>query len=186
MKTAQDIRVGNVFMIDEHPMVVMKSEYNRSGRNSAVVKFKLKNLLTASISEFVFKADDKFETLILERKSASFSYVSEPLYVFMDDDYNQIEVEIDAMGTSLNFLEEGMTVELVFYDNKVISVDLPTTIVREVQYTEPAVKGDTSGKVMKLAKLKPTGFEVSVPAFVEIGDNVEIDTRTNEYKGRTK
>ena len=177
MKTAQELRIGNVFMIDNQAMVVLKSEYNKSGRNSAVVKFKLKELLTGSISEFVFKADDKFEVLVLGRKNASFSYFSDPLYVFMDEDYDQIEVDSDAMGNALNFLEEGMTCELVFYKDKVIC---------EVQYTEPAVKGDTSGKVMKSAKLKPTGFEISVPAFVEIGDKVEVDTRTNEYKGRTK
>ncbi len=186
MKTAQELRTGNVFMIDDQAMVVMKSEYNKSGRNSAVVKFKLKNLLTSSISEFVFKADDKFEVQILDRKEGSFSYFSDPLYVFLDESYNQIEVDSDAMGNALNFLEEGMVCELIFYDGKVISVELPTSLVREVQYTEPAVKGDTSGKVMKLAKLKPTGFEISVPAFVEIGDNVEIDSRTNEYKGRIK
>ena len=186
MKTAQELRVGNVFMIGNQAMVVLKSEYNKSGRNSAVVKFKLKDLLTGSVSEFVFKADDKFEVLVLDRKNASFSYFSDPLYVFMDEDYDQIEVDSDAMGNALNFLEEGMTCELVFYDDKVISVDLPTSIIREVQYTEPAVKGDTSGKVMKSAKLKPTGFEISVPAFVEIGDKVEVDTRTNEYKGRIK
>ncbi len=186
MKTAQELRVGNVFMIDNQAMVVLKSEYNKSGRNSAVVKFKLKDLLTDSISEFVFKADDKFEVLVLVRKNASFSYFSDPHYVFMDENYDQIEVDSDAMGNALNFLEEGMNCELVFYDDKVISVDMPTSIFREVQYTEPAVKGDTSGKVMKLATLKPTGFEISVPAFVEIGDKVEVDTRTNEYKGRTK
>ena len=186
MKTAQELRIGNVFMIDNQPMVVLKSDYHKSGRNSAVVKFKLKNVLTDSISEVVFKADDKFESLILERKAASFSYFSDPLYVFMDEDFNQIEVDSDAMGNALNFLDDGMNCELVFYDNKVISLELPTSLTREVQYTEPAVKGDTSGKVMKLAKLRPTGFEISVPAFVEIGDSIEVDTRTNEYKGRTK
>ena len=146
MKTAQELRVGNVFMIDNQAMVVLKSEYNKSGRNSAVVKFKLKDLLTGSVSEFVFKADDKFEVLVLDRKNASFSYFSDPLYVFMDEDYNQIEVDSDAMGNALNFLEEGMTCELVFYDDKVISVDLPTSIIREVQYTEPAVKEIPQGK----------------------------------------
>ena len=133
-------------MIDNQAMVVLKSEYNKSGRNSAVVKFKLKDLLTGSMSEFVFKADDKFEVLVLDRKT-HLSYFSDPLYVFMDEDYDQIEVDSDAMGNALNFLEEGMTCELVFYKDKVISVDLPTSIVREVQYTEPAVKGDTQVKL---------------------------------------
>jgi elongation factor P len=72
----------------------------------------------------------------------------------------------------------------VFYDGKAISVEMPTTVVREVEYTEPAVRGDTSGKVMKPARIKPTGFELPVAAFVDIGDMIEIDTRTNEFKRR--
>jgi elongation factor P len=78
-----------------------------------------------------------------------------------------------------------MACEVVFYNEKAISVELPTTVVREVTYTEPAVKGDTSGKVLKPAKIS-TGFNVSVPLFVEQGDKIEIDTRTGEYKSRSK
>jgi elongation factor P len=74
----------------------------------------------------------------------------------------------------------------VFYAGKAISVDMPQYVVREVEYTEPAVKGDTSGKVMKPARIKPTGFELPVPAFVDIGDRIEIDTRTAEYRSRVK
>jgi elongation factor P len=77
-----------------------------------------------------------------------------------------------------------MPVEVVFYEGKAISVEMPTTVIREVEYTEPAVRGDTSGKVMKPARIKPTGFELPVAAFVEIGDMIEIDTRTNEFKRR--
>ncbi len=106
------------------------------------------------------------------------------MYVFMDSEYNQYEVEAENMGDALNYLEDGMQVEVVFYDGKAISVELPTTVVREVEYTEPAVRGDTSGKVMKPARLKGTNFEVQVAAFVEIGDKIEIDTRTNEFKRR--
>ena len=105
------------------------------------------------------------------------------MYVFMDSEYNQYEVEKDNLGDALQYLEDGMAVEVVFYDGKAISVEMPTTIVREIIYTEPAVKGDTSGKVLKPAKLA-TGAEIQVPIFVAIGDKIEIDTRTNEYKGR--
>jgi elongation factor P len=101
----------------------------------------------------------------------------------MDEEYNQHEVEADSMGDALNYLEEGMTVEVVFYDGRAISVELPTIIVREITYTEPAVKGDTSGKVLKPAKIN-TGYELSVPLFCNIGDKIEIDTRTNEYRSR--
>jgi len=184
MKTAQELRVGNVVMIGTDPMVVQKAEYNKSGRNSAVVKMKFKSLLTSGNSESVYKADDKFEVVQLDRREVTFSYFADPMYVFMDTEYNQYEVEQESLGDALNYLEDGMPCEVVFYDDKAISVDLPTTLVREITYTEPAVKGDTSsGKVMKNAKLA-TGMELQVPLFCAIGDKIEIDTRTGEYKSR--
>ena len=186
MKTAQEVRVGNVIMVGNDPMVVLKAEYNKSGRNAAVVKMKMKNLLTGSAMENVFRADDKFDVQTLEKTEVTYSYFADPMYVFMDKDYNQFEVDAENMGDALNYLEDGMPCEVVFYDGKAISVELPTMLVREVEYTEPAVRGDTSGKVMKPAKIKPTGFELPVPAFVETGDKIEIDTRTGEYRSRIK
>ncbi len=185
MKTAQELRAGNVVMVGNDPLIVQKAEYNKSGRNAAVVKMKFKNLLTGSGSEAVYKADDKFEVVILERKEVTYSYFADPMYVFMDTEYNQFEVEAENMTDALKYLEDGMACEVVFYDGKAISVELPNSVVREVVYTEPAVKGDTSGKVMKPAKIS-TGFELQVAAFVEIGDKIEIDTRTDEYKNRVK
>jgi elongation factor P len=122
------------------------------------------------------------EQIVLDKKECTYSYFADPMYAFMDADYNQFEVESENMGDAINYLEDGMPVEVVFYDGKAISVELPTSVVREV-VTEPAVKGDTSGKVMKPAKIA-TGFEIAVPLFVENGDKIEIDTRTNEYRKR--
>ena len=185
MKTAQELRVGNVIMIGSEPMVMLKAEYNKSGRNSAVVKMKMKNLLTGSGTESVYKADDKFELVMLDRKEVTYSYFADPAYVFMDAEYNQYEIDSDDMGDALNYLEDGMACEVVFYNGKAISTELPNSVVREVIYTEPAVKGDTSGKVMKPAKIS-TGFELPVPLFVSIGDKIEIDTRTAEYRNGVK
>ena len=185
MKTAQEVRVGNVVMVGNDPMVVLKAEYNKSGRNSAVVKMKMKNLLTGAGQESVYKADDKFDVVVLEKKEVTYSYFADPLYVFMDADYEQYEVEGENMSDALNYLQDGMSCEVVFYNGKAISVELPTTVVREITYTEPAVKGDTSGKVLKPAQIA-TGFKIPVPLFVEIGDKVEVDTRTGEYKSRSK
>lgn len=186
MKTAQELRAGNVIMVGSEPLVVQKAEYNKSGRNAAVVKLKMKNLLTGSGSEAVYKADEKFEVVVLERKEVTYSYFADPMYVFMDAEYNQYEVEGENMTDALKYLDDGMACEVVFYNGKAISVELPTAVVREVEYTEPAVKGDTSGKVLKPARIKPTNFEIQVPAFVEIGDKIEIDTRTDEYRARVK
>lgn len=184
MKIAQELRAGNVVMIGKDPMVVQKAEFSKSGRNASVVKMKLKNLLTGSGTEAVYRADDKFDTVTLDRKECTYSYFADPLYVFMDSDYNQYEIEADNLGDALNYLDDGMPLEVVFYEGKAISVEMPTTVIREVEYTEPAVRGDTSGKVMKPARIKPTGFELPVAAFVDIGDMIEIDTRTNEFKRR--
>jgi elongation factor P len=172
-------------MVSGEPMVVLKAEYTKSGRNASVVKLKMKNLLTEAGQESVYRSDDKFDIVMLDRKEATYSYFADPLYVFMDTDYNQYEVEAENLGDAINYLEDGMACEVVFYNEKAISVDLPTTVVREVVYTEPAVKGDTSGKVLKPAKIA-TGFLISVPLFVSQGDKIEIDTRTGEYKSRTK
>ncbi len=186
MKIAQELRSGNVVMIGKDPMVIQKAEYNKSGRNAAVVKMKLKNLLNGSATESVYRADEKFEVLVLERKEVTYSYFADPMYVFMDSEYNQMEIESEAMGDALHYLDDGMPCEVIVYDGRPISVELPTSVVREVEYTEPAVKGDTSGKVLKPARIKPTGFEVQVPAFVQIGDKIEIDTRNGEYRNRVK
>ncbi|MDQ2140441.1 elongation factor P [Alcaligenaceae bacterium A4P071] len=183
MKTAQELRVGNVVMVGQDPLVVQKTEYNKSGRNAAVCKLKFKNLLTGSASESVYKADEKFAVVNLDRKEVTYSYFADPMYVFMDEEYNQYEIEADSMGDSINYLEDAMPAEVTFYEGRAISVDLPTTIVREIVYTEPAVRGDTSGKVLKPAKLS-TGYDISVPLFCAIGDKIEIDTRTNEYRSR--
>jgi elongation factor P len=186
MKTAQEVRMGNVIMVGKDPMVVIKAEYNKSGRNAAVVKMKMKNLLSGAGMEQVFRADDKFEIQILERKEVTYSYFADPMYVFMDAEYNQFEIEAEMMGDALNYLEEAMPSEVIFFEGKAISIEMPVSVVREVEYTEPAVRGDTSGKVMKPARIKPTGFELPVPAFVDIGDKIEIDTRTAEYRSRVK
>ena len=197
MKTAQELRSGNVFMVGKDPMVVLKSEYSKGGRGASTVKMKMKNLLNGAVTETVYRADDKFEDIILERKEVTYSYFADPHYVWMDEEYNQYEVDEDTMedakkylqddltAEAVKYLEDGMPAECVFYEGRPISIELPTILVREVTYTEPAVKGDTSGKVMKPARLA-TGFTLDVPAFVNTGDKIEIDTRTNEYRSRIK
>ncbi len=183
MKIAQEVRAGNVIMIGSNPMVVQKAEFSKSGRNASVVKMKLRNLLSGSGTETVYRADEKFDVIQLERKEVTYSYFADPMYVFMDEEFNQYEVEKQNMEDALPYLEDGLPCELTFYEGKAISVELPTSVVREVKYTEPAVKGDTSGKVLKPAKIA-SGFEVQVPLFVNTGDKIEIDTRTGEYRRR--
>ncbi len=185
MKIAQEIRAGNVIMVGKNPMVVQKAEFSKSGRNASVVKMKLKNLLSSGGTETVYRADEKFDVVMLERKEVTYSYFAEPSYVFMDTEFNQYEVDKENMGDALHYLEDGMPCEVTLYEGRPISVEIPQTLVREIIYTEPAVRGDTSGKVLKPAKLA-TGYEIQVPLFCSTGDKIEIDTRTGEYRSRTK
>jgi elongation factor P len=185
MKTAQELRIGNVIMVGQDPMVVQKTEYNnKADHNAAVIKMKLRNLLTGTVSLSIYKTGDKFEIAILERREVTYSYFADPMYVFIDSNYEQYEVEHENLGQAALYLEPEMACEVVFYQSRAISVELPTTVVREIDYTEPAVKGDTSsGRVMKEAKMT-TGLTLQVPLFCHIGDRIEIDTRTHEYRRR--
>lgn len=186
MKPAKEIRVGNIIMVDSKPMIVLRSDVNGSSRTGFTYKWKMKNLLTNSPLENVFRGDDKFEVIVLDKKTVTYSYFADPLYVFMDSDFEQYEIEGENLGDALNYLKDSMECEAIFYEGKAISVELPTTIVRQVVYSEPAVKGNTSGNVLKEAKIE-NAIEalrhiVPVPLFVSQDDMIEIDTRTNEFK----
>lgn len=186
MKFAKEVRVGNIIMVDGKPMIVLRSDVNGSSRTGFTYKWKMKNLLTNSPQENVFRGDDKFDVVVLDKKPVTYSYFADPLFVFMDEEYNQYEIEAENMGDAVNFLKDGMECEAVFYDGKAISVELPITIARKIIYSEPAVKGNTSGNVLKEAKIEnaieANSFTIQVPLFVSQDDVIEIDTRTNEFK----
>src|SRR5450830_1734007 len=126
MKFAKEIRVGNIIMVDSKPMIVLRSDVNGSSRTGFTYKWKMKSLLTNSPQENVFRGDDKFEVVVLDKKEVTYSYFADPLYVFMDGEYNQYEIEGENMGEALNYLKDGMQCEAVFYDGKAISVEMPT------------------------------------------------------------
>src|SRR5258706_4296752 len=120
MKIAQELRSGNVIMVGKDPMVVLKAEYNKGGRNSATMKMKMKNLLNGSNMETVYKADEKFELLMLDKKEVTYSYFNHPMYVVIDREYNQYDIKKESMGDAVNYLESGMSGEAVFYNRRPI------------------------------------------------------------------
>ncbi len=186
VKIAGDIQSGNVIMVENAPVVVLKAVYNKSGRNQAVVKVRAKNLFTGRISELIFKSDEKMEGVMLDKKDCTYSYFAPPMHVFVDSEYAEYEIEAETLADLEKYFCNDMTdvCEVTFYEGRPISVVLPKVIVREIEYTEPATRGDTSGKITKTAVLKDTKHELQVSAFVEIGDKIEIDTVTGEFKKR--
>ena len=186
MKIAQELRAGSTIKIGNDPFVVLKSEYNKSGRNAAVVKFKMKNLLNGNISDAVYKADEKMDDIRLDKIKTVYSYNDGSFYVFSNPEtWDQVELKEEDLGDAINYLEEGMELDVIYYESTPVAVELPTFLDRQVEYTEPGLRGDTSEKVMKPAKIN-TGFEIQVPLFVEQGEWIKIDTRTNEYVERIK
>lgn len=184
MREAQDLRAGNTVKVGDELYLVQKFSYNKGARNASMVKMKLKNLRTGSSAESVYKANDKFDDVVLERKKMQYLYGNDGYYTFMDqENYEQMELTKEDLGDSLNFLQEQMVIDVVVHQGRAVGVDLPINVVAEIVYTEPAVKGDTSGKVLKAAKID-TGYEMQVPLYCYIGEKIIVDTRTGEFVQR--
>jgi len=184
MKEAQDLRVGNTVKVNGDLFIILKAIYNKGARGASSVKMKMKNLATGSVSETVYRASDKFDNVLLERKQMQFLCESNGFYTFMDSEtFEQMDLNSEDLGDALNYLKEEMVIDIIVYGEKAVGVELPAQVDREIVYTEPAVKGDTSGKVYKTAKLD-TGFEIQVPLYCVIGDKVRINTADNEFVAR--
>ncbi|WDI36921.1 elongation factor P [Entomospira culicis] len=182
----QEVRIGTAFTMDGNGYVTLKSEFSKSGRNAAVMKLKIRNLLTGQISEGVYKAADKVEEINLDLRPMQYSYNDGNDYVFMDmESYDQVEIPVEQLGDAVYFLEDNMEIEIAFYEGRAVTVKLPINIVREITETEPGIKGDTSGKSLKRAKIA-SGYELMVPLFCEIGTKIKIDTRDGSYVERVK
>lgn len=186
MKTAQELRIGNVFMAGDDPMIAQKGEYTKGGRSSAKVGMELKNLLTDAAIETTHKTDDELDVAVLAHENCICNHFINLMYIFMGEEFNQHEIEAENIDDTLKLIVDGMEdqCEVTFHEGNPIPVELSTIIVYEVEYTELAVKGDTSGKVVKIAYLAD-GTETQVISYIKTGDKIEIDTRTGEFRKRT-
>jgi elongation factor P len=184
MKEVEELRAGNTVKVGNDLFLVLKAVYNKGARGASSVKMKLKNLATNATSETVYRAGEKFNDIILERRPMQYLYESGGLYTFMDqNNYEQIELNKDDLGDALNYLKEQMVIMIVMHEAKAVGVEVPINVDLKIIYTEPAVKGDTSGKVLKTAKTE-TGYEVQVPLYCKEGETIRIDTRTGEFVAR--
>jgi elongation factor P len=184
MKLVEDLRAGNTVKVNGNLFIVQKALYNKGARGASSVKMKLKNLVTGAMSETVYRAGEKFDDVVLERKQMQYLYGNDDFYTFMDQEtYEQMDLTKEDLGDALNYLQEQMTIDVIVYEGKAVGVELPIVVECKITYTEPAVRGDTGGKVLKAATIE-TGYEIQVPLYVNIGDKVKMDTRTNEFMSR--
>jgi len=184
MKEASEFRAGNIIKSGNDLLLVLKAEYNKGARSASTMKLKTRNLTVGSMAETVYRATDKLDEVRLDRRKMQFSYKNGDMFVFMDQaTYETLELSEEYLGDNVYYLKEENVIDVLLYEEKPISVELPPMVELAIAYTEPAVQGNTGGKVLKDAKME-TGLITQVPIFCHDGDIVKIDTKTGEYLGR--
>ena len=182
--TAGDFRNGMTFEYDGNLMQVVEFQHVKPGKGAAFVRTKMKNIITGSVTETSFNPTAKFEQAVVERKEMQYLYNDGDLFYFMDmETYEQTPIGRDLIGDNFKFVKEEMICKIISYKEKPFAVEPPMFVVLEVADTEPGVRGDTAQGASKNATVE-TGAVIRVPLFINVGDQVKIDTRTGEYLER--
>ena len=184
MINVNDIKNGITFVLDGDIYQVLEFSHVEPGKGAAFVKMKIRNLRTGSTTEKSFNSGTKLEKAMIEKRPMQFLYASGDSYNFMNmETYEQVELTKNQLGEDVNYLKEGLNVDLSFYEGELLGVLLPDKVELKVIHTEPAVKGNTTNNATKDAELE-TGLVVRVPLFVEQGDVIIISTSTGKYDSR--
>jgi len=153
----------------------------KPGKGGAFVRTKLKNVRTGAVIERTFRADERVEQAIVDKREMQYLYRDGTDYVFMDHvSYDQVQVSPEALGEASQYVKEGDSAVLQMYDDEIVGVDLPAAVELTVAVTEPGVQGDRVSGARKPATLE-TGLVLQVPLFVNPGERIKVDTRTGEY-----
>ena len=184
--TAGEFRNGKVFEMEGKYYQVVEFQHVKPGKGAAFVRTKMKNVVTGGVTETSFNPTAKFEEVAIERKNMEYSYNDGDLYYFMDQEtYDMVPLNRDMLGDAFRFVKENTMCMILSIKGNVFGVEPPNFVDLEVTETEPGLAGNTATNTLKPAKLE-TGAEIKVPLFINIGDKIQIDTRTGEYIGRSK
>lgn len=184
MISSNDFRTGVTVEMDGYVWRVVEFLHVKPGKGSAFVRTKLKNVQTGNTIEKTFRAGETVPQANLEKRTMQYTYKDGDEFVFMDmQTYEETRMSSDNLGDRINFLKEEMEVNVIFWDEKVLEIELPTSVVLEITETDPGVKGDTATGGTKPAIVE-TGAQVMVPLFVAIGEKIKVDTRDGSYLGR--
>lgn len=181
-----DLKKGVVCQIDGKPYRVTEYSQKVMGRGGSIVNVKLKNLIDGSVIPKTFKGQDKIERAEVSNKNVQYLYADDLDFYFMDPEtFEQFQLPAEVVDSAASYLKEGDDLNLQFFGERVINVELPKNLYLEVTYTEDVVKGDTTSNVLKDATVE-TGLVVKVPSFIKTGDVISVDTTTGEYRERKK
>ncbi|MEL6478167.1 MAG: elongation factor P [Pseudomonadota bacterium] len=179
-----EIRRGNIIEHNGGLWVAVKTDHVKPGKGGAFAQVELKNLRNGSKLNERFRSADKVEKVRLEQKDQQFLYETDGMLTFMDSEtFEQIELPADLLGEARRFLQDGMTVQIEYYEEEALSVTLPQMVTCEIAETEPVVKGQTAANSFKPAMLD-NGVKIMVPPFVGQGEKVVVNTETFEYSER--
>ncbi len=186
MYESSDLRKGLKIIIDGQPYIITEFQFSKPGKGQALYRCKLKNMITGYTMDRTYRSGDKFEPANLEERRMQYLYNDAEGYHFMDTHtYDQVTLSEDNVGNAKNFLQDNMEVDVLFFNETPISINLPNFVHLKVVKSDPGVKGDTATGATKPATLE-TGYTLQVPLFIEEGDILKIDTRTGEYVERVK
>jgi elongation factor P len=181
-----ELKKGVVVQLDGKPFRVIEYSQKVMGRGGSIVNVRLKNLIDGSVIPKTFKGQERVDSAEVSNQNVQYLYNDGASFFFMDPTtFEQFELPADIIDDNAGYLKEGESLNLQFFDGRVINIDLPKNVYLEVTYTEDVVKGDTTSSVLKDATLE-TGKVVKVPAFIKVGDIISIDTTTGEYRERKK
>jgi elongation factor P len=182
--STNDLKNGMTLDLPEGLFSVVEFQHVKPGKGGAFVRTKIKNVRTGAVIERTYRADEKLEQAIIDKREMQFLYMDGQQYVFMDNStYDQLHVDQEALGDAAKYVKEGDSAVLQLYRSEIVGVDLPAAVELSVTETEPGVQGDRVSGARKPATLE-TGLVVQVPLFVNTGDRVKVDTRTGEYLTR--
>jgi elongation factor P len=184
MLSLSDIKVGKIIVVNNGPYVVTKADHHKVARGGAVLNVKLKNLIDGSVLPKTFQGSDKVEAADTQKKKANFMYLDADNANFMDNEtYEQFTIDLEAVGNKAKFLKEGTDVDILYFDDNPVAIELPIKMKFKVTEAPPGVKGNSAGNVTKKVTIE-TGAEITAPLFINEGDEIVVNTDKEEYAER--
>lgn len=184
MLSINEIKIGKIIKVNNEPYLIFRTDHHKMGRGGAILKTKLKNLISGKVLDKTFQGNDKAEEAVTERKKANYMYKDDVNLNLMDNDsFEQFTIPIEQAAEKIGFLKDGTDVDVFYYEGEAVSVAIPVKVELKVVSAPPGVKGNSAGNVTKQIELE-TGVTINAPLFVNDGDTIRVNTDTGEYVER--
>ena len=184
MLNLNEIKIGKIIQVNNAPYIITRTDHHKMGRGGAVLKTKLRNLIDGNVLDKTFQGNDKAEEANTEKKPANYMYADDTNANLMDNKtYDQFTIPLEVIGEKKKFMKDGIDVDVLYFDNNPVAIELPIKMVFKVTSAPPGVKGNTAGNVNKKVTIE-TGAEITAPLFINEGDMIRVNTDTNEYVER--